>query len=1087
MQSVIKENPPSNIRESSDDKNNSLLELPMTQDSRDAVNDDLVLGADSLIRLREHHEDDWHHRSRESNSSSTRHPQESLHSYRFASSNSSTTRTDIADLRRSLMNRSRNFIRQSRSSSWKTTDTLPAHYDPTTLTNTMMMEDIGRTKTKSVGHSPVAYFSMEHYRSSRRRQHTNPMADIIEGKSSRPASPVTPDDGDLVAEKFKSLKVNETTTTTTTCSPPPPLNIITPDDNNNNNTTSRTSTVSYSSSCCSSSSLSDDPRNDGGTLSPRNQQRHPSSCAAIFPHPVLHNTSRFLPQNQAILTTYDDWRVILSNDIAALVLVGASGSCRSLVGRSVIEFIEPSYRSRFLDMVSKRKQELSHLEDSSGGMVLVCGNVLPIVKQDGTKSAASLWLKEKRNDAGSPVYIWIFEEVFETVTHLSIDMEGTIRYVDDTVHELYGYEPGELIGQSVDMIIPSLAQSPYANRVEHINHLRFFGSRTKLGAHFPIVAKVHTVSRSDTSDHQQQQVPCFTLRITSIPMIAGLVTIHRDGTIEGCNAEFAKYMFGLSQDAFVTGKKQGIADVLPQIPTLLQCLQRDDLLQHGIIINSLICRKLVADMETTPRFLSPMQGASSRKLTETPNGQSLPILFAVHRDKTPFEVQLQLKLMEGTDDICALWITFDRDATFARFGHVIRATNPPLEIKQQDGLGLPTAKRPLVDKTTASSSSDDQHYPPSTASSAVSTSINDKSDHSCSKHDDEPTPSNTRSQEENDRPAPRIITSFSRPTFASTVNNNDNSNNNVPSSPISPCTIGTPVNGTRQRSGSLFQTYASSSSSSGPEYSAQTNATTIDDYIIVENLGQGAYGLVKLAVRKDDPEQRKVVIKYVIKSRILVDCWTKDRKLGVIPVEIHILHTLRKIPHANCSDMLDYFEDDDHYYIVMGLHGVGMDLFDYIELKNGMDDMEIRSIFKQIALAVRHLHDHKIVHRDIKDENVVLDQNGGVRLIDFGSAAYLKGRRYDTFVGTLDYAAPEILAGQTYEGPAQDIWALGILLYTLVYRENPFYDIDEILSHELRIPFVLSEGSLDLIQKMLDRNVENRLNIHQVLEHPWLN
>lgn len=275
------------------------------------------------------------------------------------------------------MNRSRNFIRQSKSSPWKTTDTLPAHYDPATL----MMEDIGRTKTKSVGHSPVAYFSMEHYRSSRRRQHTNPMADIIEGKSSRPASPVTPDDGDLVAEKFKSLKVNESTTRPS-CSPPPPLNIITPDNNNNNNNTtlgeqlSRTSTSSYSSSCCSSSSLSDDPRNDGGTLSPRHQQRHPSSCAAIFPHPVLHNTSRFLPQNQAILTTYDDWRVILSNDIAALVLVGASGSCRSLVGRSVIEFIEPSYRSRFLDMVNKRKQELSHLEDSSGGMVLVCGNVV---------------------------------------------------------------------------------------------------------------------------------------------------------------------------------------------------------------------------------------------------------------------------------------------------------------------------------------------------------------------------------------------------------------------------------------------------------------------------------------------------------------------------------------------------------------------------------------------------------------------------------------------------------------------------------------------------------------------------------------
>lgn len=202
------------------------------------------------------------------------------------------------------------------------------------------------------------------------------------------------------------------------------------------------------------------------------------------------------------------------------------------------------------------------------------------------------------------------------------------------------------------------------------------------------------------------------------------------------------------------------------------------------------------------------------------------------------------------------------------------------------------------------------------------------------------------------------------------------------------------------------------------------------------------------------------MIKYVIKSRILVDCWTRDRKLGTVPVEIHILHTLRKYPHPNLADMLDYFEDDEHYYIVMGLHGGGMDLFDYIELNDhGIPEHEIRRIFKQIALGVRHLHQHNIVHRDIKDENVVLGDDGGLRLIDFGSAAYLKpGRKYETFVGTLDYAAPEILRGHTYSGKPQDVWALGILLFTLVYRENPFYDIDEIMGRELRIPFVLSEG-----------------------------
>lgn len=606
-------------------------------------------------------------------------------------------------------------------------------------------------------------------------------------------------------------------------------------------------------------------------------------------------------------------------------------------------------------------------------------------------------------------------------------------YVDEAVHELYGYEPNELIGKSVNILIPSLKPGKDKKTLQDINRLRFFGSKTKLGACFPIIAKVHTVSKKQDSG---STAPCFTIRITSIPMIAGLVTIRRDGSIEGCNAVFTRYMFGLSQEELVSNHTD-IAKLMPQLPTLLKCLQRDDLLQHGIIINNLICRKLIADMDIKDNELlsSLWEKYQGRRLTRTPNGQSLPVLIAIHRDGTPFEVQLQLKLVDGSDDVYALWITFDREATFSRFGHPTPVC-PPLEIKQHDGLGLPAAKRPAL--------LDSPH--------------NDEDDEEEEPNEDESTPEESPKEEKEEeeekketRPM-RIATSFSRPNVYGSLAS-------TPGSPVSPSSF---------RSKSSVAQASSSSDSSPPskadpdpympEYSAQTNATTIDDYIILDNLGQGAYGLVKLAVRKDDPEQKKVVIKYVIKSRILVDCWTKDRKLGVIPVEIHILHTLRKIPHQNCSDMLDYFEDEDHYYIVMGLHGVGMDLFDYIELKNGMTDREIQSIFKQIAEAVRHLHDHKIVHRDIKDENVVLDQSGGVRLIDFGSAAYLKGRRYDTFVGTLDYAAPEILAGQTYEGPPQDIWALGILLYTLVYRENPFYDIDEILSRELRVPFVLSEG-----------------------------
>lgn len=206
------------------------------------------------------------------------------------------------------------------------------------------------------------------------------------------------------------------------------------------------------------------------------------------------------------------------------------------------------------------------------------------------------------------------------------------------------------------------------------------------------------------------------------------------------------------------------------------------------------------------------------------------------------------------------------------------------------------------------------------------------------------------------------------------------------------------------------------------------------------------------------------MIKFIAKSRIIVDSWIRDRQLGLIPLEIHILKKLKESPQENCCALESYMEDEDTYFVVMKLYGKSsMDLFDYIELNEHITETEIRNIFLQVALAVKHIQTLRIVHRDIKDENILLDENGCVHLIDFGSAAYFrKGRTFDTFGGTLDYCAPEILKGMSYEGPAQDIWSLGTLLYTLVYRENPFYNVDEIMEHDLRIPFVMSEGKISL-------------------------
>lgn len=178
----------------------------------------------------------------------------------------------------------------------------------------------------------------------------------------------------------------------------------------------------------------------------------------------------------------------------------------------------------------------------------------------------------------------------------------------------------------------------------------------------------------------------------------------------------------------------------------------------------------------------------------------------------------------------------------------------------------------------------------------------------------------------------------------------------------------------------------------------------IDDFTILEEMGQGAYGQVKLA-RYKKAAAKKMVIKYVTKRRILVDTWHRDRRLGTVPLEIHVLDYLRRegMQHPNIVEMADFFEDDVNYYIEMVPHGLpGMDLFDYIELRVTMEERECRKIFKQVAEALRHLHvNAKVVHRDIKDENVILDGEGSVKLVDFGSAAYIKSGPFDVFVGTI--------------------------------------------------------------------------------------
>ncbi|GME74562.1 unnamed protein product [Ambrosiozyma monospora] len=313
------------------------------------------------------------------------------------------------------------------------------------------------------------------------------------------------------------------------------------------------------------------------------------------------------------------------------------------------------------------------------------------------------------------------------------------------------------------------------------------------------------------------------------------------------------------------------------------------------------------------------------------------------------------------------------------------------------------------------------------------------------------------------------------------------------------------------------------------------------DFKVIKNLGHGAYGNVVIGQHVDDPPYI-VCIKAIFKERILVDTWVRDRSLGTIPSEIQILNSINMDPHPNIQRIVDFFEDENCYYLETMQHGGGVyaipdsfnstststtessssvvsaaadtpttnqafdklppplstappavDLFDLIELKQDtMTELECKYIYYQICSAMAHLHAHGVVHRDIKDENIIVDQDFIVKLIDFGSAAYSKNGPFGVFVGTIDYAAPEVLNGKPYEGKAQDVWAMGVLLYTLVFKENPFVSVDEILDGGFVIPDShggddgVSDECIELIKLILVKDVGKRPTMKQILEHEWL-